>query len=127
VAFSGSNGSGNDGSGGTSGGGSNAPAYLATARCFAKDVCLYDVATGKALRSFSCLQNPYALTFLPSGVASSSDSSMLALAEGHSVSLWDVRAAGAAGGCVQRLNPGTLGQPLYTVAWSNAQVRSIKI
>lgn len=83
---------------------------------------MYDVATGKALRSFACLQNPYALSFLPAGVASSSDASVVAVAEGHSLALWDVRAAGAAGGCVQRCNPGALGQPLYALAWTTAQV-----
>jgi len=95
------------------------PALLATARCFAKDVCVYDVTTGKALRSFGCMQNPYALSFLPAGVLSKGDGNLLAVAEGHSVALWDVRAAG---GCVQRFSPGALGQPLYSLAWCPAQV-----
>jgi hypothetical protein len=101
-----------------------APSLFATARCFAKDVCVFDAATAKAVRTFACMQSPYALSFLPAGaVGSSSDASILAVAEGHAVALWDVRAAGAAGGCVQRFNPGALGQPLYTLAWSTAQVR----
>jgi hypothetical protein len=117
VAFSGSS-SGSSGSDAAAAG----PSLLATARCFAKDVCVYDVATGKALRNFACMHNPYALSFLPAGVASSSDASVVAVAEGHSLALWDVRAAGAAGGCVQRCNPGALGQPLYALAWTTAQV-----
>lgn len=95
------------------------PAFLATARCFAKDVCVYDVPTSKALRSFGCMQNPYALSFLPAGVVSKEDGNLLAVAEGHSVALWDIRAAG---GCVQRFSPGALGQPLYSLAWCPAQV-----
>ncbi|WIA36868.1 hypothetical protein OEZ86_008119 [Tetradesmus obliquus] len=37
------------------------------------------------------------------------------------VSLWDARAAGAAGGCVQRLATATVGQPLYALDWCGAQ------
>lgn len=121
VAFSGSDdgGSSNSSNGAAAAAG---PCLLATARCFAKDACIYDVTSGKALRSFACVQNPYALSFLPSGVLAGSDASILAVAEGHAVALWDVRAAGAAGGCVQRFSPGALGQPLYTLGWSTAQV-----
>jgi hypothetical protein len=114
VTFSGSSGS----SGGSSGAAAG-PSLLATARCFAKDVCIYDASSGKALRSFACVQNPYALSFLPAGVLGGSDASILAAAEGHSVALWDVRASG---GCVQRYCPGAMGQTLYSVAWSTAQV-----
>jgi hypothetical protein len=114
VVFSGS---------GSSSGAAAAPSLFATARCFAKDVCVYDAATAKAVRTFACMQSPYDLTFLPAGaVGSSSDASILAVAEGHAVALWDVREAGATGGCVQRFSPGALGQPLYTLAWSTAQV-----
>jgi hypothetical protein len=121
VAFSGSSSSGSAGSNGVAA--TAGPSLLATARCFAKDACIYDVASGKALRGFACVQNPYALSFLPSGVLGSSDASILAVAEGHAVTLWDVRAAGATGGCVQRFSPGALGQPLYRLGWSTAQVR----
>jgi hypothetical protein len=121
VCFSG-------GSGSTS---TSSPLLLATARSFAKDVTLHDASTGQGLRCFNCLLHPYALSFLPStvcaaggGGSSSGGAHVLAVAEGHMVSIWDARVGGAGGGCVQRLVAGTQSQPLYTLAWCHAEVRS---
>jgi hypothetical protein len=99
---------------------SDAGLLLATARGFARDVSSYDVETGSIIRTFNTALNPYALTFLPPGLASS-EGQLLAVAESHMVSLWDARAAGAAGGCVQRLATATVGQPLYALDWCAAQ------
>jgi hypothetical protein len=93
---------------------------LATARSFARDVGLYDVETGGIVRTFNTTLNPYALSFLPPGLAGN-EGRLLAVAESHLVSLWDARAAGAAGGCVQRLATATVGQPLYALDWCAAQ------
>jgi hypothetical protein len=90
---------------------------LATARGFARDVTLYDVETGGVVRTYNTTLNPYAIKFLPAGLAGS-DGQLLAVAESHMVSLWDARAAAA---CVQRLATTTVGQPLYALDWCAAQ------
>ncbi|KAF8065467.1 hypothetical protein HT031_003068 [Scenedesmus sp. PABB004] len=97
--------------GGAGGGG----LLAATARGFARDVSLYDAASGAAVRSWGCALHPYALTFLPDGVCG--PGGLLAVAEGHTVSLWDARAAG----CAARVVPGGVGQPLFALGWCGAQ------
>ncbi|KAF6263465.1 hypothetical protein COO60DRAFT_411654 [Scenedesmus sp. NREL 46B-D3] len=99
---------------------SDAGLLLAAARGFARDVSLYDVESGGVVRTYHTALNPYALKFLPPDLAGS-DGQLLAVAESHVVSLWDARAAGAAGGCVQRLATATVGQPLYALDWCAAQ------
>jgi hypothetical protein len=96
---------------------SDAGLMLAAARGFARDVTLYDVETGGVVRTYNTTLNPYALKFLPPGLAGC-DGQLLAVAESHMVSLWDARAAAA---CVQRLATATVGQPLYALDWCAAQ------
>eukprot|EP00775_Hariotina_reticulata_P009762 gene9762-9919_t len=87
----------------------------------AADVSVFDAATGSVARMLSCALNPYALQFLPATSGSSSDSNILAVAEGHMISIWDIRASGSGGGCMQRVATSTAGSPLYTVEWCPAQ------
>lgn len=99
---------------------SDAGLLVATARGFAKDVTLYDAATGGIVRTYHCGLNPYALRFLPAGLTAA-EGQLLAVAESHMVSLWDARSGGASGGCVQRLATGSVGQPLFALDWCTAQ------
>lgn len=93
---------------------------VATARCFAKDVTLYDAESGNVVRTYYTTLNPYALRFLPPGI-SGDGSSLIAVNEGHMISLWDARDGGSAGGCVQRMATASIGNPLYSLDWCTAQ------
>eukprot|EP00884_Botryococcus_braunii_P013045 jgi/Botrbrau1/21741/Bobra.43_1s0135.1 len=87
---------------------------LAVARQFPRDCCLYD--GDRVVRTFCLLNPPLAVRFIGNGVGavSSPPDSLLAVAEGHQVSVWDGRAA-EKGGCVERLSSSSSSSPFYCV------------
>ncbi|GFR47979.1 hypothetical protein Agub_g9803, partial [Astrephomene gubernaculifera] len=79
------------------------PLEVAVARQLMRDVSVY--REGSLLRTLHTMQGPTALAYLPPGPfggCGEASSGMLAIAEEHQISLWDVR-QGERGGCVQRL------------------------
>ncbi|GAQ85212.1 hypothetical protein KFL_002240140 [Klebsormidium nitens] len=86
---------------------------FATARFWAKRLDLYD--RDMHVRSLPTLQNPTALQFLgASDGAEAGQSTLLAVAEGPQLSIWDLR-MGERGGCTQRITVEFGGAPLYAL------------
>jgi hypothetical protein len=95
---------------------SQQPSMAATARHFPKDISIYDGE--QIVRTFTCVQNPNAIKFMPSSLQLGS--SVLAAAEGNMVCLYDVR-AGEQGGCVQRCSVSAQGLGLHALDWCKAE------
>ncbi|RZC64901.1 hypothetical protein C5167_008591 [Papaver somniferum] len=87
----------------------------AVARSFCKSVDVYDQDIH--LRSFSPLYYPAALSFVKSSFSTNEDS-ILAVAEGCQLSIWDLRVK-ENGGCIQRIC-GSVGDILYAVCGDSA-------
>ncbi|KAI3945710.1 hypothetical protein MKW98_022984 [Papaver atlanticum] len=87
----------------------------AVARSFCKSVDVYDQDIH--LRSFSPLYYPAALSFVKSSFSTNEDS-ILAVAEGCQLSIWDLRVK-ENGGCIQRIY-GSVGDILYAVCGDSA-------
>ncbi|GLC56982.1 hypothetical protein PLESTB_001170200 [Pleodorina starrii] len=110
--------------GGECGGGGGPVLEVAVARQQLRDVNVY--RDGALIRSLHTLQGPTALTYLPPGASGGggggasevggSGTGLLAVAEEHQLSLWDVR-QGERGGCTQRLGVFGGGSPVFSLNW----------
>ncbi|PNH12987.1 hypothetical protein TSOC_000053 [Tetrabaena socialis] len=100
--------------GGGDGGGQGLPALeVAVARQRRRDVSIF--RDGAHCRTLHMTQGPTALTYLPTG-SSDPAGGLLAVAEEHQVTLWDVR-QGEQGGCVQRLGVYGGGSSVLAMSW----------
>lgn len=104
------------------------PSHAAVARYFPQDITVYDVSTGQRLGVWRSLQCPTALMYLPMGstTLAGGGEHLLAVAEEHCVSLWDVRCGGSSGGsgkggCVERVYTSSGGSSQHALAWCTAQ------
>ncbi|GIL73750.1 hypothetical protein Vretimale_5375 [Volvox reticuliferus] len=86
---------------------------VAVARQRMRDVLLY--RNGVRLRILHTMQGPTALAYLGSAGPEASGG-LLAVAEEHQISLWDV-SQGERGGCMQRLGVYGGGCPVYGLTW----------
>ncbi|GLI61289.1 hypothetical protein VaNZ11_003640, partial [Volvox africanus] len=86
---------------------------VAVARQRMRDVLIY--RNGARLRTLHTMQGPTALAYLGSA-GSEAPGGLLAIAEEHQISLWDVQQGGR-GGCVQRLGVYGGGCPVYGLTW----------
>ncbi|MCO5612994.1 hypothetical protein L7F22_067267 [Adiantum nelumboides] len=91
------------------------PSLTAVARGLAKSIDLYD--KDLHVRTMHTLQYPAAMTFLDKHMLGNGMHSLLAIAEGAQVSIWDLRAH-ESGGCVQRVLGSSTLDPLYAVCSS---------
>lgn len=87
---------------------------VAVARSFCKSIDVYDQDIH--IRCLCTLWNPASLCFLRNPLSSDEHSSILAVAEGCQLTLWDLRTKHN-GGCVQRVT-GSVGNSLYAVCSS---------
>ncbi|CAN6452612.1 unnamed protein product [Victoria cruziana] len=87
---------------------------MAVARSFSKSIDIYDQEIH--LRSLHTLWNPASICFVQSLITGDGGSSIIALAEGCQLSIWDLR-VNQNGGCIQRIS-GTLGSPFHSVCSS---------
>ncbi|TVU36398.1 hypothetical protein EJB05_18331 [Eragrostis curvula] len=87
---------------------------VAVARQFCKSVDVYDQDIH--LRSLRTLWYPSSFSFLQCSSQVNESSSLLAIAEGSQLSIWDLRMNNN-GGCVQRIS-GSVGNVLYSVCSS---------
>lgn len=100
-----------------------APSSVAVARHFAKTVDVYD--GDRRVRTMHTLLNPYSVSYVPPtggipGFKGDGSGPLIAVAEGNTLSLWDVRQA-ERGGCARRMTLCNRGQPLYAVAVGTSQ------
>ncbi|XP_031500504.1 uncharacterized protein LOC116264434 isoform X1 [Nymphaea colorata] len=86
---------------------------VAVARSFCKSIDIYDQEIH--LRSLHTLWNPASICFVQT-VIGDGGSSIIAIAEGCQLSIWDLRVK-QNGGCIQRIT-GTLGSPFHAVCSS---------
>ncbi|XP_039121864.1 uncharacterized protein LOC120258500 [Dioscorea cayenensis subsp. rotundata] len=86
----------------------------AVARSFCKSIDIYDQDIH--IRSLHTLWYPAALSFLGSSITGDGSSSVVAVAEGSQLTIWDLR-TNHNGGCVQRIC-GSVGDLIYAVCCS---------
>lgn len=90
------------------------PSQAAVARSFARDVTLFDGAL--AVQTIHTLYRPNAVQLLSSRMATGPGGGpLVAVAEGHQLSLWDVRGS-RRGARVARLGPGPHHGNLFCIA-----------
>ncbi|OAY80106.1 hypothetical protein ACMD2_22051 [Ananas comosus] len=87
---------------------------VAVARSFCKSIDVYDQDIH--LRNLPTLWYPSSLSFIQSSMYCNGDSSVLAVAEGSQLSVWDLR-TNHNGGCIQRVC-GSIGDLIYSVCSS---------